>query len=420
MTVETVEFFTPEILTDPYAFYEWSRVEAPVLRTHLPGQNREVYIVTSFALVKEVLGTPSIYSSEVTHVLMGGASHNPGVEALLEEGFSAGPLLLNLDEPDHQRYRAMFNPIFSPRQVSQLAAAMAEIMDELIDKVATRGSCDFINEIAVPFPLFVICDLLGFDRGLYPEIKRWTDAVLRRVGQQEGPEAEIATMREILEFHRFIRAEIADRRADPKDDLVTEIVQARVSGVAPLTGQEALLFIQELSVAGNETTRNTLIGGMTMLLQQPDLAARLRAEPALIPAAVEEMLRLFTPVTGTWRITTQDTTLGGVPIAAGTVVMVRMESANRDPAQFPNPEMIDVARQNRNTQLSFSYGVHYCLGSMLARRELVIAVGKILTRLHNPVLVEALSDLGRPPSVMLRGNNALHIGFDPAPVAVPA
>jgi cytochrome P450 len=256
--------------------------------------------------------------------------------------------------------------------------------------------------------------MLGIDRALVPEIKRWTDAILRRVGQQETGEAETATMREIAEFHDFVRTEFALRRAEPRDDLITEILNVRVDGSAPLTDREALLFVQELCVAGNETTRNTLIGGLGILLKTPGAIEALRRDRNLIPAAVEEILRLFSPVAGTWRIATQATTLGGVEIPEGAVVMVRMESANRDPAQFPNPDLLDLTRRNRNTHLTFSFGVHYCLGNMLARRELVIALEKILELMPDLQMVEETSDLGRPPSVMLRGNNALHVRFTPS------
>ena len=412
LDTDIVPFFTPEILVDPYAFYERTRKTTPVIKTFLPGQNRDVYIVTSYALVRQVLEDNALYSSDVTPILMG-AGRNAEAEALIEDGTGGGPLLLNIDEPLHGRYRALFNPIFSPRQVNQLTPKMAEIMELLIAKVQASGEADFINDIAVPFPLYVICDMLGISRVLYTEIKRWTDAILRRVGQQETGEAEHATMREIAEFHDFVRAELAARRASPREDLITEILQARVDGSAPLTDREALLFVQELCVAGNETTRNTLIGGLGILLQTPGIIDTLRRERSLIPAAVEEMLRLFSPVAGTWRIATRDVTLGGIKIPAGGVVMVRMESANRDPAQFPNPNQLDLNRRNRNTHLTFSFGVHYCLGNMLARRELVIALEKILDLMPDLRMVEETSDLGRPPSVMLRGNHALNVRFTP-------
>jgi cytochrome P450 len=417
-----VEFFTPEILLDPNPFYAKYRETQPVLRTRMPGQEREVYLVTNYDLTKQVLSTPQIYSSEFAHVLMGGAQPNPAAEALVKDGLGGGPLLLNLDEPAHKRYRDLFQPIFGPRQVAQLTAGMEELMDTLIDGVIARGECDFVNDIAVPFPLYVICDMLGWDRGMYKQVKSWGDAVLRRVGQQESLDEEVSTMLEIVEFHDFIRAQIADRRANPRDDLITEIVQARIAGLDPLTDDEALLFIQELGVAGNETTRNTLIGGLAILLQQPAVIAQLRHQPNLIPAAVEEMLRLFAPVAGTYRIVLEDTVLGGIDIPKGSVVMVRMEAANRDPAQFPNPEALDVTRRNRNAHLTFSHGIHYCLGNMLARKELVIAFDKILSRLRHIELVPAKTDLSRTVSVMLRGTNALYIRFDstPAEIRVPA
>ena len=347
-------------------------------------------------------------------IMLGAGRHDEAV-AQMDEGTGDGPLLLNMDEPAHGRYRALFNPIFSPRQVAVLTPKIAEIMDRLIDSVIERGTCDFIEDIAVPFPLYVLLVMLGLERSLYPEIRRWTDAIARRGGQQETGETHIATMREIEEFNRFFRAELAARRAAPRDDLITELLAARIDGVAPLTERELARSLMELSIAGNETTRNTMVGGLGILLRDPATLNALRQDLKQLPAAVEELLRLFSPVTGTWRIATRDVTLGGVEIRAGSAVMVRIESANRDPAQFPDPDRIDLARRNRNTHLTFSQGVHYCVGNMLARRELALALEKILTRFDNLELIEETSDLAPPPSVMLRANNAMNLRFTPGP-----
>lgn len=406
------EFFTPEILVQPHPFYESTRPARPVFKTVMPGQNLEVFIVTSYALVRQVLDDHATWSSDVMTIMLGAGRHDEAV-AQMDEGTGDGPLLLNMDEPAHGRYRALFNPIFSPRQVAVLTPKIAEIMDRLIDSVIERGTCDFIEDIAVPFPLYVLLDMLGLDRALYPEIRRWTDAIARRGGQQETGETHIATMREIEEFNRFFRAELAARRAAPRDDLITELLAARIDGVAPLTERELARSLMELSIAGNETTRNTMVGGLGILLRDPATLNALRQDLKQIPAAVEELLRLFSPVTGTWRIATRDVTLGGVEIRAGSAVMVRIESANRDPAQFPDPDRIDLARRNRNTHLTFSQGVHYCVGNMLARRELALALEKILTRFDNLELIEETSDLTPPPSVMLRANNAMNLRFTP-------
>lgn len=406
----TDDFFQPENLVDPHGFYKVMRSDRPVFQTVLPGQGLDVFVVMSYDLVRQVLDDNNLFSSDVAPIMLG-ASRQGDAELVLDNGTGGAPLLLNMDEPAHGRYRALFNPMFSPRQANRLAPKISEIMDRLIDSVIEQGRCDFIDDIAVPFTLYVICDMMGFDRSHYAKMKRWTDAIVRLGGQQEVSESYIATMREIAEFHDFIAAELEARRDAPRDDLLSEILAARIDGQAPLSDRELLMSIQELCVAGNETSRNTLVGGLALLLNAPATLEALRSDSKLIPAAVEELLRLFSPVTGTWRLATRDTILGGVNIPAGAPVMVRMEAANRDPAQFPDPDAIDLTRRNRNMHLSFSHGVHYCIGNMIARRELAIALEKILARFQDLKLVEAESDLRRPPSVMLRGNNAMIIAF---------
>ncbi len=412
--LSSLDFFTPAILGDPHGFYDNMRASQPVLRTMLPGQTGEVFVVISYELVRQVLEDNDIFSSDVAPIMLGAGRQDEG-GAVLDDDTGAGPLLLNMDEPAHARYRAMFNPMFSPRQANRLAPKIAEIMDLLIDSVIETGRCNFIDDVAVPFTLYVICDMMGFDRSLYRDVRRWTDAIVRLGGQQETGDAYVATMKEIAEFHAFIQSELDARRVEPRDDLLTEILAVRVNGETPLSDRELLMSVQELCVAGNETTRNTLVGGMGILLREPAALNALRENPKLIPAAVEELLRLFSPVTGTWRVATRDVVLGDIEVPAGSPVMVRMEAANRDPEQFPDPNTIDLTRRNRHMHLSFSHGVHYCIGNMLARRELTISLEKLLGRFEDVQFVEGECDLGRPPSVMLRGNNAMVLSFKPAP-----
>jgi cytochrome P450 len=408
------DFFRAETLTDPYGFYEQVRAEHPVLKTGLPGFDQDVYLVTSYELVKQVFNDPQTFSSQFVEVMMQGAEPHPEADALYATGVTQGSLLLNLDEPDHKRYRELVSTVFTPKQVSSLVPKMEQIMDDLIDDVIDVGTCDFVNEIAVPFPIYVIADMLGIERTHYRDLKRWSDAFLLRLSQQQSKAQDIAAIHEILEFQRFIAKLIAERRANPCDDLISHIVQAHIAGTDPLSDRETLILIQEIAVAGNETTRNTLIGGFGMLLAQPNLIAILRAQPALIGNAVEEILRLFSSVAGMWRIATRDVELGGVEIPAGSIVMVRMEAANHDPSQFPDPYRLNLERKNSRYHMTFGTGIHYCLGNMLARRELNVAIGKLVSRLDNPHIISAGTDLGRPPNVLLRGVNALRIAFDNA------
>ena len=185
--------------------------------------------------------------------------------------------------------------------------------------------------------------------------------------------------------------------------------------MAPLTDLEVLAFVQEVLVAGNETTRNTLIGGLARLIRHPDQLRCCGIIPELTGNAIDEILRLETPASAMWRIATRDTTLGGVHLPTGAVLSLRYDSANRDESQFPNADAFDVRRTNARTHLAFSYGTHHCMGQNLARKELAIALPRIVSRLQNLKIVAERSDLSYRPNVMIRAMRGLYIAFDPAP-----
>lgn len=406
------DFFSEHNLRNPFAFYDRARIEQPVLKTSLPGFDTAVFVVTPYDLVKEVFQTPEVYSSQFMEILIQGAEPHPEADALFENGIKQGSLLLTLDGDQHKRYRTLVSAVFTPKQARLLAPKMEDIIDRLIDGVIEAGECDFVNDIAVPFPIYVIADLLGYDRDIYHNLRRWSDAFLVRLSKKQTKAEDLAAVHSILEFQNFNKAIIAQRRVHPRDDLISQIIHTQVAGIEPLTDREAIVLTQEVAVAGNETSRNTLIGGMALLLRNPELMKRLRASTALIPNAVEEILRLLAPTAAMWRIAAQDTTLGDVEIPAGSIILMRMDSANLDPKRFPDPNKIDVERRNRAEHLSFGAGLHYCVGNMISRLELTIAFRRLLERLENPRIVEEKSDLSSLVSVLHRSTKALYIAFD--------
>jgi cytochrome P450 len=205
------------------------------------------------------------------------------------------------------------------------------------------------------------------------------------------------------------------RRAEPRDDLISNLVNVRLDGLEPLTDVEAAALTFEISVAGNETTRNTLMSGLVQLLRHPDQLEALRDDPSLTANAVEELLRYETPATSMWRIATRDTELGGFAIPAGAELLLRYDAANRDPAKFADPDAFDIRRKNARTHVAFGApGVHRCLGQMLARKELAIALPKLLNRLRN-IRIVGDSDTAYWPGLMHRGIGSLHIAFDGVP-----
>ncbi len=409
------DFFAPELLSEPYDFYRRLRDEAPVYKVHHRELGQDIYLVTTYDLVQEVGGNSALFSSEFAHILFGGGSINPEADRIIATIPCEPTMLLTTDDPVHKRRRQLVSGAFTPRVIAGMTDSIGRITDELIDNFIERGECDFAREFAVHLPTYVIADILGIPRRYYDRVTEWSDAVILRVGQMASKTEEIAAAHLIVEFRKFILSVIKDRRANPGEDLLSIVVSSKVEGEAPLTDKEVLSFAQEVLVAGNETTRNTLLGGLARLIRHPDQLRLLRDNPDMSVNAIDEILRLETPASAMWRIATQETTLGGVRLPKGAVLSLRYDSANRDERQFPQPDEFDIRRSNARRHLAFSYGGHHCMGQNLARKELAIALPRIVARLHNLRLVPERTDLSYRPNVMIRALRALHIAFDPGP-----
>lgn len=409
------DFFDPVILGNPYEFYRRVRRESPVCEVRHPELGQPMFLVTSYALIKEVGSRPDLFSSDFAHVLFGGASVNPEADAIIARLPCEPTFLLTHDDPVHKRRRAIVSGAFTPRLVAKLSSSIGAITDSIIDGFIERGECDFVHDFAVFLPTFVIADILGVDRAHYARVTAWSDAIILRVGKMATRQEEIEAARQIVEFREFMLELIRERRAHRTNDLISSAMYADPSGEPPLTDEELLSFVQEVLVAGNETTRNTLISGMIRFLENPDQLRLLRDDPSLAVNAVDEILRLETPASSMWRIATRETVLGGVGLPKGAIISLRYDSANRDETQFANPDAFDIHRPNARTHLSFSYGPHHCMGQHLARKELSIAFPKLLTRLRNVRIVAGKSDLRVKPSVLIRARNALNISFEPGP-----
>jgi cytochrome P450 len=409
-------FLTRESLESPYGIYRETRKNGPIFRTRDP-KGREVLVVTSYQLVKEVFGRPQDFSSLLGPFLSEGTA-NAEADAILEHGPTgerlASTLLLILDDPVHKRLRSIVNTVFTAKRIGELSQGIERIVHDLVDDFIANGEVDFLHEFAALLPIRVILDVLGIDRKMARKAQLWSDAALVRVSHLGNHEEEIEAAKLILEMQQFMYDAIQARRQTPANDLITDIVNARLDDGEGLTDEQIIPLLGELLIAGNETTRNSLIGGMIEFLHNPEQLLALREDRSLAQNAVEELLRLFSPKAGMWRIAARDTQLGGVAINKDTIVMVRMDSANRDDAHFPNGESFDIRRPNARMHLAFGFGVHHCLGNLLARKELQVAFPILFDRLKSPRIDEARSDLGRHASVLMHALNALVIRFEPA------
>ena len=400
------DYLSAEVLADPFEAYQHALANHPVYT--VPGAG--LTIVTSYALVAEATARIDDFSNDFSAILAGTRSSDPDVTAVLEKGWPQRNTLLTADPPDHTRFRKLVNLAFSMKRVDALEAHMRGIVTGLIDRFIGDGHCEFVRQFAMPLPVQMIAEQIGIDRTDFATVKRWSDAFADRLGGMISKERELDCAADVVEFQHALKAKIDARRASPTDDLLSDLVNAQVDGERPLDDAELLSIIQQLMVAGNETTTSSLAGGLVQLIRNPDQADKVRANPSLVRNLVEEVLRTESPTAGLWRVVKHDTELGGVAVKGGTMLMLRFAAANRDPAKFEHPDRFDVERKNANAHLAFGRGIHMCVGNMLSRKELAVAFDELLKRLDRIEIADEAA-LTYPPNMLLRGLSALPIRF---------
>jgi cholest-4-en-3-one 26-monooxygenase len=322
------------------------------------------------------------------------------------------PMMISMDAPEHNRRRKLVSRGFTPRRVRDHEATITRICTEIIDRVAAKGECDFVWDIAAPLPLLLIADMLGFPPSAYDDLLRWSDDMIRGTTINDPAAAE-AAMYAGIAFREFQLGVIADRRANgPREDLVSILCEAEVDGERlddESIIQESLLIL----IGGDETSRHVMTDGMLALFQHPDQMAILRDDPSLMEVGVEELLRWVSPIKNMARTVTRDVQWHGKTLHEGDQVMLMYPSANRDSAVFADPYRFDV-RRDPNPHLAFGIGTHFCLGASLARLELKVMFTELLRRL--PDLHLAGDPLPRRASNFISGPEAMPVAFTPVPV----
>ena len=405
--LSNVKLFDPAILSHPHAFYRQVLDEAPVLAF----ANSDVFLVASHDLVSEACGRPEDFSNDITSLIAGVRSESPEIKVVLDCGWPQEDVLLMSDPPAHTRFRKIVNQAFSLPRVDAIEHKIRRIASRLIDDMAATAACDFHAAFAVPLPVAMIAGELGLPPEDTAKVKRWSTAFIDRLGGMISAERELQCAREVVDFQHAMKAQIDIRLKIPGDDLLSDLVNATVEGEAPLTIGELMSIIQQILVAGNESTTNTLSLGLLTLLRSPRATARLRADRSLIRGAVEEILRITSAVAGSWRIVARDTELGGVRLPKGAKLMLRNASADLDPAVFADPEAFTPERANARTHLAFGRGIHTCIGNLLARRELAVAFEMLLDRFETIELDIDPADIVFAPNVLLRGPSAVPIRY---------
>jgi cytochrome P450 family 109 len=358
---------SPEDVPQIYNWFEQMRAHQPVFFTEM----LPFWQVFRYGDVQTVLNDYSRFSSEGSF----------GDDPILSE------TLVTIDPPDHRKLRNLVNLAFTPRAVAHFSGRVAEITQDLLDKVKAAGTMDIVSDLAFPLPAKIIAELLGVPPEDWDVFRRWASAGGVGEGVQNGRTPR--TMRE--EMTDYFSDLLAQRRKHPKDDLITSLSNAEIDGER-LSEVELYSFCFLLLAAGQETTKNLIANSILCLTENPDSLARLRQQPELIPSAIEEVLRYLPPAWFVFRRTKEEVELGGQRIPANQMVQAWIASANRDSAQFPEADRFLVDR-DPNRHVSFGHGIHFCIGAPLARLE---------TRVALPMIIEQLKDLQRVPDVPVR------------------
>lgn len=347
----------------------------------------------------------------LTHPEVVAASTDPGTFCsaqgiLVDEigvHYETPPTMMHTDPPEHTRYRRMVQPGFRPNVVKELEQRVRQRGRQLVAQVPENHPVDVVPTLSVPYPLQIISEMLGVAAEEWPRFLEWSEAAIP--GAVDWPEERKAALQ--AEMVNYLLEVARQRRAEPKDDVVSALATATTDG-QQLSDDELAMFLVQLLVAGNETTRNMLSGGLVALSERPEEWARLRADRSLVPRAVEELLRWTTPVISFLRTAVKDAELGGQHIARGEPVLLVYASANRDEGVFgPSADRLDVGR-DPNPHVSFGFGPHFCLGAALARLEGRVILEELLERFGS---LEPAGPVERAPSSVIAGVRHAPLAF---------
>ncbi|HEY0602244.1 MAG TPA: cytochrome P450 [Herpetosiphonaceae bacterium] len=402
--LRSIDITDARFKANPFPFYARLRDEAPVFPVTISVRGKQrAWLVTRYDDVLAVLKDDQRFVKDRRNAMspaqLKKAPRMPALFKSLERN------LLGLDGADHDRLKALVHKAFTPRMVEQMRDQTQAQVDAILDRAERHGGMELIGDLALPVPLTIIGRILGVPQEDEAKFGRWASAFTTISSRNP-----IFALPSILRFINYPRTLIARRRAAPKDDLISALVQAR-EGNDQLTDDEIVAMVVLLLTAGHETTVNLIGSGTLALLQHPDQLARLREEPTLIKSAIEELVRFVVPAEmATERYAAEDVTIAETTIPKGELVLAVIASANRDPRHFDQPDGLNITRTN-NKHLSFGQGIHYCLGAPLSRLEGQIAISTLVKRAPNLRLKVAPDQLRWRGSFIVRGLEALPVAL---------
>jgi len=409
-----ISFIDEEVQRCPFAAYAAVRAQGPVYFDESCGY----YIVTGYDEVRKwAADTDNL--SNVTGLLLSfdSKSYQKKIDEIYE---THGVLPMNTltvsDPPLHTFHRSLVDKAFTASRVRQMEDYLQSTIDGMIDSFIARGECDFYADFAARVPIVVIASQLGVELGDLDWFKQCSDAVIAESNPGNTEEQQIAITYKITELQSFIARKIGEFQENPADCLLSDLVHADDNG-RKMSLREMVSIILILLVAGNDSTALAMTSAMHRLVTTPGLEDELRADPAKIPNFIEEVLRLEAPVQGLYRRALDDIEIGGTAIPKGAIVVLRFGAANRDPAQFPDPDRLDAGRANARGHLAFGAGPHFCLGNQLSRGELRIAFTTLLKRMRNFRLADSAEPASWISHFLVYGPHRLQITFDTAETA---
>jgi cytochrome P450 len=384
---------SPDVQANPFPHYTQLRRQAPVLWV----EPLQAWMVSRYHDVDYAIKNPQLFSSaNFTAQSLGELRPGPDV-----------PWLLDMDPPAHTRVRKLVNKAFTPRLIKALEPRVRAISQELLASLHSQRQFDFVQNFSTPLPVIVIAEMLGVEPERQNDFKHWSDDVVAATNRPTDAHERERIRQSSAEMCAYLEEAIMRRRKEPREDLLSALVRAEEDQQA-LSAKEVLAIAVLVLLAGNETTTNLLGNAVLTLLEHPAELAKVRADRALVPSLVEEVLRYESPVQLIFRRTTQDVELSGTPIPASAGVFLLLGSANRDEQQFPDPDRFDV-RRNPRDHLAFGYGIHYCLGAELARLEAKVALESLL--FEGPLFRSTIDQIPRVASILVRGPQRLPLTF---------
>jgi len=396
--------FDSKFNANPYPTYHRLREEDPVHRYLVGGD----WIVTRYADVKAVLKSGCVSTDDKPKTIKERSQYLQDKGKNLNTlAFTTSRFLFYMNPPDHTRLRGLVAKAFSPVVVERMRPLIQEIVDELLDKVRHKGSMDIVADFASPLSVTVISRLLGIPKEAQQQLHEWVKVLFRILDPLLSLKEYEAMNRATENFHEYLSTLIAERQKYPQEDLISNLIVQQEQNDR-LTQKEILAICTLLFAAGEETTGNTIGNGMLALLQHPNQMEQLKKEPTKIESAVEEIIRYDSAVQMITRIATDNLEIGKQTIKAGEKIVLCLGAANRDPAQFPDPDRLNINRE-QNHHVAFADSIHYCLGAALARVETQIAINTLLNNF--PDLQLASNNLEWQKSIVLRGLKSLLVSF---------